>query len=51
MKADRITGVWLNGGVTCKLEALCFYSGSVQVDSSVLRNLILHKAATRYSSA
>lgn len=27
-----------SGGVTCKLEAMCFYSSSVQVDSFVLRN-------------
>jgi hypothetical protein len=27
-----------SGGLTCKLEALCFYSSSVLVDSFVLRN-------------
>ncbi|MBX3043349.1 MAG: hypothetical protein KF896_06500 [Ignavibacteriae bacterium] len=37
-----------SGGVTCKLGALCFYSSSVQVDSFVLRNPLLRKAAKRY---
>lgn len=27
-----------SGGVTCKLEDLCFYSRLSQVDSKVLRN-------------
>lgn len=37
-----------SGGVTCKLEALCFYSSSMQVDSFVLRNPPERKAANRY---
>ena len=36
-----------SGGVTCKLEALCFYSSSVQVDSFVLRNPPERKARKR----
>jgi hypothetical protein len=38
-----------SGGVTCKLEALCFYSSSVLVDSFVLRNPPERKARKRYS--
>jgi hypothetical protein len=34
---DNSTG-FVSGGVTCKLEALCFYSSSVLVDSFVLQN-------------
>jgi len=37
-----------SGGVTCKLEALCFYSSSVLVDSFVLRNPPERKARKRY---
>jgi hypothetical protein len=37
------------GGLTCKLEALCFYSSSVQVDSFVLRNPPLRQAPKRCS--
>jgi hypothetical protein len=36
-----------SGGVTWKLEALCFYSSSVQVDSFVLRNPPERKARNR----
>lgn len=36
-----------SGGVTCKLEALCFYSSSVLVDSFVLRNPPERKARKR----
>jgi hypothetical protein len=38
-----------SGGVTWKLEALCFNSSSVQVDSFVLRNPPERKARNRYS--
>ena len=37
-----------SGGVTCKLEALCFAS-SVLADSFVLRNPPERKARNRYS--
>lgn len=37
-----------SGGVTCKLEDLCFYSASVQVDSVVLQFPPERKAANRY---
>ncbi|GEM_PF-928321 len=37
-----------SGGVTRKLEALCFYSSSVQVDSFVLLNPPERKAPNRY---
>ena len=37
-----------SGGVTCKFEALCFYSSSVLVDSFVLRNPPERKARKRY---
>ena len=37
-----------SGGVTCKLEGLCFYSALVQVDSFVLRNPPERKARKRY---
>jgi hypothetical protein len=40
-----------SGGVTWKLEALCFYSSSVQVDSFVLRNPPERKAQNRYRQA
>ena len=40
-----------SGGLTCKLEALCFYSSSVQVDSFVLRNPPERKARKRYQQA
>ena len=46
----RITAAntgFASGGVTCKLGALCFYSSVVQVDSLVLRNPLLRKAAKR----
>jgi len=36
-----------SGGVTCKLEALCFYSSSVLVDSFVLRYPPERKARNR----
>jgi len=36
--------------VTCKIESLCFYSASVQVDSLVLLNRHLRQAAKRYAS-
>ena len=36
-----------SGGVTCKLEASCFYLSSVQVDSFVLRNPPERKARKR----
>ena len=36
-----------SGGVTCKLEALCFYSSSVLVDSFVLPNPPERKARNR----
>ncbi len=39
-----------SGGVTCKLGALCFYSGSVLVDSFVLRNPPERKAPNRYTT-
>jgi len=39
-----------SGGVTCKLEALCFYSSSVLADSFVLRNLPERQARKRYTS-
>ena len=38
-----------SGGLTCKLEALCFYASVVQVDSFVHRNPPERKAAKRYS--
>jgi hypothetical protein len=37
-----------SGGVTCKLEALCFYLSSVLVDSFVLLNPPERKARKRY---
>jgi hypothetical protein len=37
-----------SGGVTCKLEALCFYSSVVLVDSFVLRNPPERKARKRW---
>ncbi len=37
-----------SGGVTCKLEALCFYSTLVLVDSFVLRNPPERKARKRW---
>ncbi len=40
-----------SGGVTCKLEASCFYLSSVQVDSFVLRNPPERKARKRYQQA
>ena len=36
-----------SGGVTCKLEALCFYSSVVLLDSLVLRNPPEQKARKR----
>lgn len=36
-----------SGGVTCKLEVLCFYSSAVLVDSFVLRNPPERKARKR----
>ncbi len=36
-----------SGGVTIKLEAFCFYSNSVRVDSFVLRNPPERKARSR----
>jgi len=47
-KTTANTG-FASGGVTCKLEALCFYSSSVQVDSFVLRNPPERKARKRYA--
>ena len=44
---NRHTG-FASGGVTCKLEALCFYLSVVQVDSFVLRNPPERKARNRY---
>ena len=38
-----------SGGVTCKLEALCFYSTSLLIDSFVLRNPPERKARKRFS--
>ena len=38
-----------SGGVMYKLEALCFYSSSVLVDSFVLRNPPERKARKRYA--
>ena len=46
-RAAHNTG-FASGGVTCKLEALYFYSSSVQVDSFVLRNQPERKAQKRY---
>ncbi len=37
-----------SGGLTCKLEALCFYLAFVQVESFVLRNPPERKARNRY---
>ena len=37
-----------SGGLTCKLEALCFYSSSVLLDSFVLRNPPLRQAPKRW---
>jgi hypothetical protein len=37
-----------SGGVTCKLGALCFYSGSVLVNSFVLRSPPERKAGNRW---
>jgi len=45
-RAATNTG-FASGGVTCKLGASCFYSGSVQVDSFVLRNPPERKARNR----
>jgi len=36
-----------SGGVKCKIQVLCFYSSSVQVDSFVLRNPPERKARKR----
>jgi hypothetical protein len=36
-----------SGGVTCKLGAFCYYSGSLLVDSFVLRNPPERKARKR----
>ena len=36
-----------SGGVSCKLEALCFYSSLVMVDSFALRNPPKRKARKR----
>jgi len=46
-KAADNTGL-ASGGVTCKLEAMCFYSSFVQVDSFVLRNPPERKARKRW---
>ena len=40
-----------SGGVTCKLETLCFYSSSVLVDSFVLPNPPERQARCRYAAA
>ena len=47
IRATGNTG-FASGGVTCKLEALCFYSSSVLVESFVLRNPPERKARKRY---
>ncbi|UYN85529.1 MAG: hypothetical protein KIT51_11615 [Cyclobacteriaceae bacterium] len=36
-----------SGGVPCKLEAMCFYSSSMLVDSFVLQNPPERKARNR----
>ncbi|MFN3852116.1 MAG: hypothetical protein ACK4NY_21960 [Spirosomataceae bacterium] len=46
-KAATNTG-FASGGVMCKLEALCFYSSAVLVDSFVLRNPPERKARKRW---
>ncbi|MCB0606020.1 MAG: hypothetical protein KDC25_14215, partial [Saprospiraceae bacterium] len=50
IKSAGNTG-FASGGVTCKLGALCFYSGSVLVDSFVLRNPPERKARNRWAQA
>src|SRR5690606_11984662 len=48
---EKTTGAntgFASGGLTCKLGALCFYSSSVLIDSSVLRNPPERKARKRY---
>ena len=49
-KAATNTG-FASGGVTCKLEALCYYPSVVLVDSFVLRNPPERKARNRYKQA
>src|SRR5690554_6797410 len=44
---DAANTGFASGGVTCKLEALCFESSVVQVDSFVLRNPPERKARKR----
>jgi hypothetical protein len=39
-----------SGGLTCKLEAFCFYSSLVLVDSFVLQNPPLRQAPKRCAS-
>ena len=46
-KATHNTG-FVSGGLTCKLEALCFYQSLCLVESEVLRNRHLRKARNRY---
>ncbi len=40
-----------SGGLSCKLEALCFYSSSVLIGSFVLRNPPERKARKRWWQA
>ena len=50
MTTERKTGAntgFASGGLTCKLEVLCFYSSSVLADSFVLRNPPERKARNR----
>ena len=49
-KTTANTG-FASGGVTCKLEALCFYSSEVLIDSFVLGNPPERKARKRYQQA
>jgi len=53
MTRNRNTGGntgFASGGVTCKLEAFCFYSNLVLADSFVLRNPPERKARKRYAA-
>jgi hypothetical protein len=51
MKKTACNTGFASGGGTCKLEALCFVSSSVLVDSFVLRNPPERKARERWVQA
>jgi hypothetical protein len=47
IKTSVNTG-FASGGLTCKIEAECYYQTFVQVESGVLRNPPERKARNRY---